>query len=211
MYDIRIRVVTTGHPLLNRPEDSAWMLTKIRENLDRYQPPLDDRFKGQQAAVLIPVTLSDNPLVILTLRATDLSSHGGEVALPGGKHDLEDATLLVTALRETEEEIGLHSWDVEVVGQLKPFISKYGLLVTPFVGLVPEDVELTQNHLELETIFRVPVNYLLTDPRTSTNVISRHGMTLRVPTYHYEGHRIWGLTAMILVEFLNVALDADIE
>jgi 8-oxo-dGTP pyrophosphatase MutT (NUDIX family) len=187
------------------------MLDKIRKNLERHQPLGDDSFQGQKAAVLIPVTLSDNPLLILTLRATDLTSHGGEVALPGGKHDLEDATLLQTALRETEEEIDLHSWDVEVVGQLKPFISKHGLLVTPFVGLVPEDVKLTPNLHELETIFRVPLNYLLTDPRTSTNVISRHGMTLRVPTYHYEGHRIWGLTAMILVEFLNVALEAGIE
>jgi 8-oxo-dGTP pyrophosphatase MutT (NUDIX family) len=187
------------------------MLDKIRKNLERHQPLGDDSFQGQKAAVLIPVTLSYNPLVILTLRAPDLTSHGGEVALPGGKHDLEDATLLQTALRETEEEIDLHSWDVEVVGQLKPFISKHGLLVTPFVGLVPEDVKLTPNLHELETIFRVPLNYLLTDPRTSTNVISRHGMTLRVPTYHYEGHRIWGLTAMILVEFLNVALEAGIE
>jgi 8-oxo-dGTP pyrophosphatase MutT (NUDIX family) len=187
------------------------MLDKIRKNLEWHQSLGDDSFQGQKAAVLIPVTLSDNPLVILTLRATDLTSHGGEVALPGGKHDLEDATLLQTALRETEEEIDLHSWDVEVVGQLKPFVSKHGLLVTPFVGLVPEDVKLTPNPHELETIFRVPLNYLLTDPRTSTNVISRHGMTLRVPTYHYEGHRIWGLTAMILVEFLNVALEAGIE
>jgi 8-oxo-dGTP pyrophosphatase MutT (NUDIX family) len=187
------------------------MLDRIREKLAQHQPPGDSNFQGQEAAVLIPVTLSENPLVILTLRATDLSSHGGEVALPGGKHDLEDATLLQTALRETEEEIDLHSWDVEVVGRLKPFISKHGLQVTPFVGLVPEDVKLTPNHHELETIFQVPVSYLLTDPRTSTNVISRHGMTLRIPTYHYEGHMIWGLTAMILVEFLNVALDAGIR
>lgn len=187
------------------------MLTRIRENLARHRPLGDDGFQGQKAAVLIPVTLSDNPLVILTLRSSHLTSHGGEVALPGGKVDFDDATLQQTALRETEEEIGLHSWDVEVVGQLKPFVSKHGLFVTPFVGLVPEEVKLTPNRHELETIFRVPVNYLLTDPRTSTNVISRHGRTLRVPTYYYEGHRIWGLTAMILVEFLNVALSAGIE
>lgn len=187
------------------------MLNKIRENLGQHTPPHDVSFQGQKAAVLIPVTLGDNPVVILTLRATGLSSHAGEVALPGGKYDLEDGTLLQTALRETEEEIGLSSKDVDVVGNLKPFISKHGLQVTPFVGLVPEHVKLTPNHHELETIFRVPVNYLLTDPRISTNVIFRHGMTLRVPTYYYEGHKIWGLTAVILVEFLNVALDAGIK
>jgi hypothetical protein len=81
------------------------MLDRIREKLAQHQPPGDSSFQGQEAAVLIPVTLSEDPLVILTLRATDLSSHGGEVALPGGKHDLEDATLLQTALRETEEVV----------------------------------------------------------------------------------------------------------
>ena len=186
------------------------MLNRIREKLEQHQPQLDTSFRGQRAAVLIPLTSGENPEIILTLRAASLSSHGGEVALPGGKFDIDDGTLQRTALRETEEEIGVSSTLVDVVGQLKPFISKHGLQVAPFVGMVPEDVIMKPNHHEIEAIFRVPVDYLLTDPRTSTDHIFRHGQTMSVPTYFYEGHRIWGLTAMILVEFLNVALDAAI-
>lgn len=186
------------------------MLETIREKLEQHEPHVDESFKGRQAAVLIPVTLGRDPDIILTLRASGLSSHGGEVALPGGKHDIEDGTLLRTALRETEEEIGLAAADVDVVGSLKPFISLHGLLVTPFVGLVLPEVPLVPNHHEIETIFHVPIDYLLTDPRTSTDLVSRQGITEMVPTYHYEGHKIWGLTAMILVEFLNVGLDAGI-
>ncbi len=186
------------------------MLNKIRQSLTSYQAPREE-FAGAQAAVLVPVTCSPAPEIILTLRAETLSSHAGEVALPGGKHDLEDGTLLGTALRETREEIGLNGDQVEVIGSLKPFVSKHGLLVTPFIGLVPEAVELVPNAAELTAIFKVPIAYLYDDPRSSTRVIQRHGQSLRVPTYYYQGHKIWGLTAMILVEFLNVALDARIE
>ncbi len=175
-----------------------------------YPAATDSSFQGIRAAVLIPIVCGKEPVVVLTLRADGLSSHGGEVALPGGKYDFEDGTLLVTALREAEEEIGLPREEVEVVGRLKPFISKHGLQVTPFVGLVPEGIKLTPNQHELETIFQVPVDYLCADPRTSTEEIFRHGVRLRMPTYYYEGHKIWGLTAMILVEFLNVALDAAV-
>lgn len=186
------------------------MLDKIRESLNSYRAPRED-FQGQRAAVLIPVTCSQTPEVILTLRASGLSSHGGEVALPGGKHDVDDGSLLGTALRETQEEIGLSGEQIEILGSLKPFISRHGLQVTPFIGLIPEQAELVANNDELEAIFRVPIGYLFADPRSSTRVISRYGKTIRVPTYYYEGHKIWGLTAMILVEFLNVALGARIE
>ena len=189
---------------------SVNMLDKIKHSLSSYRAPREE-FAGTQAAVLVPVTCSQNPEVILTLRADTLSSHAGEVALPGGKHDLADGSLLSTALRETREEIGLTGDQVEVIGSLKPFVSKHGLLVTPFIGLVPDAVELVPNTDELAAIFKVPLAYLFEDPRSSTRLIHRQGQTIRVPTYYYQGHKIWGLTAMILVEFLNVALDARIE
>ena len=189
----------------------AKMINQIKENLCQHEAFTDLDFQGQTAAVLIPVTREDNPHVILTRRASGLSSHSGEVAWPGGKFDLEDGCLRTTALREAEEEIGLPTRDVDILGQLKPFLSKHGLQVTPFVGVIPEAVQLTPNTYEAEAIFRVPLSYLITDPRTSTVTISRHGETARVPTYHYQGNKIWGLTAMILVEFLNVSLGTNIS
>jgi 8-oxo-dGTP pyrophosphatase MutT (NUDIX family) len=164
----------------------------------------------EKAAVLLPIVDHEEPELLLTLRASTLDAHAGEVAWPGGRHDPEDTDLLTTALRETHEEIGVPAPQIEVVGELRPFISKFGLLVTPFVGVVAASVELYPNADELEAVFSVPIHYLLDDPRTRTDVIERHGERHEVPVYHYEGYRIWGLTAMILREFMNEAVGAHI-
>lgn len=175
--------------------------------------PLDmkrDRNRGQ-AAVLIPIDVTGEPELILTLRSSDLDAHPGEVALPGGRHDEEDETLLQTALRETHEEIGLAPKNVKIIGELRPFISKFGLVVSPFVGLIESKIELVANPDELETIFSVPINWLLDDPRTATNVIERNGETHSYPEYHYQGHRIWGLTAIILKELMIHGFDVEMD
>jgi 8-oxo-dGTP pyrophosphatase MutT (NUDIX family) len=191
------------------------MINNLRNRLKRYtyEPVPDDKHSDSrgQAAVLIPVTVSPNPGVILTVRHQGLNSHGGEVAWPGGKQDLEDIDLKFTALRESEEEIGLKPADVEVLCQLRPFISKHGLLVTPYIGLVDSELEFSVNPQEIDAIFEVPLSYLEDDPRTDTNIIERHGEKHTIPEYYYQGYRIWGLTAMILREFLRKGVGYDID
>ncbi|MDZ7683846.1 MAG: CoA pyrophosphatase [Gammaproteobacteria bacterium] len=190
------------------------MLDLIKERLAVYETgPLAPAYLEQreQAAVLIPVVASREPDLLLTLRPTAMNAHGGEVAWPGGRQDPGDRTLLHTALRETEEELGIGSRHIEIVGELRPFISKYGLLVTPFVGIVEEPVDLVPNPCEIEAVFAVPMAYLAEDPRSSTDVIERHGERHNVPVYHFDGYKIWGLTAMILREFLNEAAGATME
>ena len=185
------------------------MIDEIKQRLQAYEPPtLDDlgemyQMQRNQAAVLLPIVMNERPELLLTLRASDLGAHAGEVAWPGGRHDFEDDSLMVTALRETFEEIGVPPQQVEVVGQLRPFISKFGLLVTPFVGLLEHPVDLRPNPAELEAIFAVPIDFFMEDPRTQTDIIDRHGERREVPVYHYDGFKIWGLTSMILMEFLH--------
>ncbi len=187
------------------------MIEDIRKRLKRYQfvenPNVLDR---EQAAVLLPIVNPANPSLVLTQRSGQLDSHAGEVAWPGGKRDDEDETLRHTALRETEEEIGLKRDRVEVVAELRPFISKHGLAVTPFVGLIEAEIEFQVNAEEIDSIFFVPLDYLLDDPRTDTNIIERHGERHVIPEYHYDGFRIWGLTAMILLEFLTHGMGMDL-
>jgi len=186
------------------------MLRKLENRLNRYPPTTQLREQTEQAAVLIAVTRSNHPKLLLTRRAENLSSHAGEVALPGGKYDSKDASLLHTALRETREEIGLLEQQVKVIGQLRSFESKSGLEVTPFVGLIPEDLTLEINPQELDSLFRVPLSFLLGDPRSSTDRLVRQNEVYLAPVYTYMGYKIWGLTSRILVEFLNVGLDAEI-
>lgn len=160
--------------------------------------------------MLIALTDSVEPEVILTRRASHLSTHRGEVAFPGGKQDETDPDLLFTALREAQEEIGLDPALVDVLGPLGQVMSKHQLQVTPWVGIVPEDVRLTPNPHELESLFQVPLSFFLEDRRARTDILHLKGKTLYVPAYQYRDYLIWGLTAYMLVELLNVGFDAGI-
>ena len=107
--------------------------------------------------MLVPVIAdASRPRILLTERAGGLSSHGGEVAFPGGKEDRTDHSLEFTALRENEEEMGISPDDVDVIGSLRPFISKHGLLVTPYVGLFAGNSIATEPG-RIASVFEVPL------------------------------------------------------
>src|SRR5690606_12282982 len=165
-----------------------------------------------QAAVLVPVTdHKKQPEVVLTKRADHLAYHSGEVSFPGGKWETTDPSLTVTALRESEEEIGLPPTVVDVINVQREQFSRSGMRVTPYVGIIPHEVPLQPNLGELDAIFSVPVEFFLEDRRTQTDIYVRNGEEWWSPVYHFEGYKIWGLTARILVDFMNRAFDAKIE
>lgn len=97
--------------------------------------------------------------VILTKRADHLNSHSGEVSLPGGKWELQDDSLMRTALRETHEEIGMEPHWVDVISTLPVAHTWQGIEVTPYVGIVAENLPLTPNPNELDAIFEVPLSF----------------------------------------------------
>jgi len=186
------------------------MQEELLRRVRNYSPrPLAGDFP--EAAVLMPVTRSGEPELVLTLRASSLSTHGGEVAFPGGRRDPEDPDLLHTALREAEEEIGLPPGLVEVAGPLSPLISLHGLRVTPYVGLVPDYVEYRPNDAEIAAVFSVPLAFFCERPRESTRRVDHEGRSYHVPCYRYGSYKIWGLTAMLVVELVNLLYDAGIE
>jgi len=164
-----------------------------------------------EAAVLMPFTDETNPDLILTVRSSSMPTHAGEVAFPGGKRDDTDNDLLTTALRETREEVGLAERSVEVLGQLSPMPSLHGMKVTPFVGMVNPNAVLRADEREIADIFKVPLTYFLdTKPELSAEV-EMYGRRYYMPSYFYNGNRIWGLTAFMLLDFLNHAFDAGIQ
>jgi 8-oxo-dGTP pyrophosphatase MutT (NUDIX family) len=169
-------------------------------------------FDFPRAAVLLALTDNDSdPELIFTRRASHLNKHSGQVAFPGGKQDPEDESLYKTALREAHEEVGLSPGYVARVGGLSEVVSKHNILVTPFVGVVPRDVVLRANPDEIESIFKVPVSYFLENLPQRVDKIKFRNIQLKVPCYFYEGYEIWGMSAIVLVDFLNVALDAKIS
>ncbi|KAG0582715.1 hypothetical protein KC19_3G079700 [Ceratodon purpureus] len=150
--------------------------------------------------------------VILTKRAGSLSSHSGEVALPGGKRD-EGEDDKATALREAHEEIGLEPSHVRIVAVLEPFLSKHLLTVTPVVGIVPEHhkFEPRPNAGEVDAIFDVPLEMFLKDERHRTEDRQWLDVQYRVHYFDYDApdgkkFTIWGLTASILIHAASIIL-----
>ena len=120
--------------------------------------------KVTRAAVLIPLLLQPNGLsVLLTQRTTHLRDHGGQISFPGGRMDPEDAGPNETALRESEEEIGLERERVEIIGQLPEYLTVSGYSVTPIIGLVKPQAEYVLDEFEVADIFEVPLSFLM-DP-----------------------------------------------
>jgi len=196
------------------------MLKKIEDNLNKKESSWLDQLSLKQsdpksdlpkAAVLIALTEEENPEVIYTLRSNKVSSHQGEVSFPGGMQEESDTSLIITALRESEEEIGLPQNCVKILGSLDTMVSRFNVSVTPFVGVIPGDVELNTSSEEIEACFRVPLSFLLKDKRYRNDEVNRNGETFYMPAYKYSSYVIWGLTAMITVNFLNRALDAKID
>ena len=186
------------------------MLNKITSKLKIYEgnPPFETLKK---AAVLIAIVDCDDPELVYTLRSNKVGSHGGEVSFPGGMHEKDDASLQITALRESEEEIGLNRKQVQIIGSTDTVVSRYNVSVTPYVGIVPPDIKLNNDSEEIEACFRVPISFLLEDKRHRNDHVKKNGDSFFMPAYKFESFIIWGLTAMMTVDFLNIALDAGID
>ena len=172
------------------------MLDELVQRVRDHRPRTLECDRGfPEAAVLVPVTRSPEPELVLTLRASGLSTHGGEVAFPGGRRDPDDRDLVHTALREAQEEVGLPPGLVEVIGPLSQLVSRYGI-----------------NDGEIAAVFSVPLAFFRQDPREVTHRIDYQGQSWYVPSYRYGNYRIWGLTAIIVVELVNLLFDdADIR
>tara|TARA_Y100000768_G_scaffold51084_2_gene33417 strand:+ start:7123 stop:7701 length:579 start_codon:yes stop_codon:yes gene_type:complete len=186
------------------------MIEKITEKIKGYsgRPPVEELRK---AAVLIALTDSNEPELIYTLRSNKVGSHGGEVSFPGGMYEDVDKNLEHTALRESEEETGMDSSKVNILGPIDTVVSRYNISVTPYVGIVPENVSLNNKSEEIESCFKVPLSFLLKDERHRNDEIKRDGDIFFMPAYQYDSYIIWGLTAMMTVDFLNIALEAKID
>ncbi len=148
----------------------------------------------------------EKPQLLLTQRSSSMPTHKGEVAFPGGKTEPQDANSVATALREAEEEVGLSSEGVVIIGELDQVISKYGFVVTPVLAVIPEQADLTPDPRELDSLFHVPVNRFFEEP----DDFLRRGSWV-MPSYDYDDYRIWGLTAFVIAEMMNRYWDTSIE
>lgn len=162
------------------------------------------------AAVLVALLEIDaEPAILLTQRAQHLRIHPGEIAFPGGKMDDEDEHLLATAVREAEEEVALPSRLFHSVGMLDQRVTRSNLRVTPCVGYLLQQPQLCANPDEIAAVFTVPVSFFLKPKNLLWDFVVYRGEPRYVAYYQYQHYRIWGMTAMVIVNLMNVLFDAD--
>lgn len=172
---------------------------KVIERLKRYKMQSSNTNSIlKKAAVLIPLCHVNNELSLLyTLRKQELKRHKGQVSFPGGKQDSEDSNLEITALRETEEELGIHKSDIDVWGHGNAVIGRE-FKIYPVVGYVGNiDINsLKPNPSEVDFAFTVPVNHFF-EPQNCRFTQYRNGVGYVLPVYINLSSKIWGITALI--------------
>lgn len=206
MYAIRF-VYKSDQDTIDCKMTTQTLLNQLINSVQQHEARTIHQPSLAQAGVLVAITDEADPQLVLTQRARHLSSHQGEVAFAGGKRDETDPDIVYTALREAHEEINLSSSQVNVVGELDQVVSLFGYLVTPIVGIIPADTTFIANEDELDAIFKVPLRFFL---ENEPDDYLKRGPIL-IPSYHYEGFRIWGLTSMMITEMMNNHLNANIK
>jgi 8-oxo-dGTP pyrophosphatase MutT (NUDIX family) len=182
------------------------VLPRLRAALAAAPPPTETP-PGIAAAVLVPLFERDGDLHLLyTKRSEALPHHRGQVSFPGGRHVSDaDPSLLATALRETEEEIGVAPAHVEVLGALAPIHTmSSNFLISPFVGVIPHPYDFRPNPREVSEIFSVPIDVLLDPSTAAEEEWTFGGHTLPIATYRHGAHVIWGATHCITTTFLDL-------
>jgi 8-oxo-dGTP pyrophosphatase MutT (NUDIX family) len=184
------------------PPPLSWM-DEVRARLEAREREAGEPAQGQRrASVLVPLFVRDGGLrVVLTRRTETVEHHRGQISFPGGVEEEGDETAFATALRETQEELGIPPGDVQYLGALSPLTTVTEFFVEPFVGAIPYPHVLRPAEAEIAEVLDVPIGALL-DPKILEERIlpGREEPTL---FYHYGKHEIWGATARMLKELLE--------
>ena len=196
------------------PQTGADLPERLRRALAERPLTVEAEWRARPAAVLVPLYLTDGSWnALFTRRTKTVDSHRGQVSFPGGQIEPGDPSPAEAALRETEEEIGLRSTDVEILGQLSPLLTVTQFLISPVVGLFRWPYPLRVNPQEVANAFGVPLHWLA-DP---ANLELRERKPLAggpgIPVYYfkaYQGEVIWGATARITLNLLELMREAGL-
>jgi 8-oxo-dGTP pyrophosphatase MutT (NUDIX family) len=186
------------------------MEEKIKEILACREKACIDQPGLIRAAVLIPLFKKDGEYYVLLTRRTDkVRHHKGQISFPGGRQD-QGEDLLATALREAKEEMGIAEKDVRILGELDDMCTiSSDFCIAPFVGLIPHPYPFRINRHEIEEIIEVPLSVFLDETKFREEVRSRNGELVPVFFYQHDEHTIWGATARILKQLMDLISQED--
>ncbi len=144
-------------------------------------------------------------------RTTGNTSHSGQISLPGGKTEKSDTNRTATAIRETNEELGVDSKKIKILGSLTElYIPVSNFMVLPVIGYCEEKPDFKLNQFEVEEIIEMPIQKLLSIDNINEFNFDKNGMTIHAAYFNAKGHKVWGATAMILSELREIFLRAGL-
>lgn len=203
--------------LFNEPDSSYWRdpvngMTReiLQSHLWPDWPAFEEDFSQyknfRQAAILLPLLIEDQQWKLLFIRrSNDVADHKGQVAFPGGSVEPEDLDLVHTALRETEEEVGIHPEDVDVLGSMEKYATKTNFIITPVVGIITWPVAIHPSYDEVDRVFTIPLVWLADPSHHAEKDYTRPNGNVDKVIYfdEYDGELLWGITARIVLRFLH--------
>jgi 8-oxo-dGTP pyrophosphatase MutT (NUDIX family) len=185
-----------------------WIAERLRAGPPAYAPEdlhlaaIPEGARVTDAAVMVPlVHRADGVQLLLTQRTAHLSDHAGQISFPGGRVEPEDASREETALRETEEEIGLGRAHVQLLGRLPEYEIPSGFRITPVVGWIEPPFDLALDAFEVAAVFEAPLEHFLEPARYQRREYRFRGRHRHYMAIPYEGRYIWGATAGMLYSF----------
>jgi 8-oxo-dGTP pyrophosphatase MutT (NUDIX family) len=158
-----------------------------------------------KAGVLLLLYPNNNELVIvLTRRTHRLVTHQGQISLPGGRQE-KGETFRQTAIRETGEELGISADAIEILGELTPlYLPVSNFCIHPLVAFAPTKPHITPSPFEVEEVIEIPLNHLLDDSNIQHEIRTIREYEVSIPFYQFQQYKIWGATAMVLSEFIDI-------
>jgi 8-oxo-dGTP pyrophosphatase MutT (NUDIX family) len=188
------------------PGTSAHLITKVQSKIE-FNFPESSKDAKKASVLILLFPYSNNIHFFLTQRTLSVEHHKGQISLPGGTCEKNEKTIN-TALRETEEEIGVDKNEVEIIGELTPFFTPTsGFIVHPFIGWCNRRPKTNKQTDEVHTLFSASLSQLLNDQILELENWNLRGYETKVPFYNFDGHKVWGVTAAILSEFKLILND----
>jgi len=194
-----------------RDDPTAQFLARVEGEISAALVQALEQPRAAAAVLLGLVERRGGLTVLFTERAAHLRDHPGQISLPGGRLQSQDASATTAALREAQEEIGLAPSQVAVAGCLAPQVTGTGFLITPVVGFIGPDFEAAPDVSEVASVFEAPLEFVLDQRNVRSAMHERHGSRFRVDELQFGRYRIWGATAAILSSFRDLVLSEKTE
>ena len=184
-------------------------LSKVLSNLE--EKYIREPSKLIKAAVILPLLEgAKGAEILLTRRTNQVKSHRGQVSFPGGTVSPQDRGVTDTALRETEEEIGVERSRIKVLGSLPPLSTvSTGYFVYPTIAVLLPPFNFKRNEREVREIFTVPLDFVLDEQNWRLGPVETEDGTFTSFYFRYQGYLVWGMTARLLRKFREILIESD--